>query len=171
MPTPGNPTVQVTNRPPDLSLSTPGPFCPAHISDNPPHDLPSKTPAPSVADSCAPVPPPQMQSGRLLRLLVLLDCIAEMRVLTVKERLLLMDIEEPSSDLKWIDFLDEFLDMEKHDIVEVNSLHCSLLSKIGWMGTDNARRVHAYCNKLINSLFSPDKVVFSQNGSITATKD
>ena len=46
-------------------------------------------------------------------------------VSTVKELLLLMDIEEPSSDLKWIDFLDEFLDMEKHDIVEVNSFQRS----------------------------------------------
>ena len=29
-----------------------------------------------------------------------------------------MDIEEPSSDLKWIDMLKEFQDMEKHDIIE-----------------------------------------------------
>ena len=64
-----------------------------------------------------------------------------------------MDIEEPSSDLKWINMLDEFLDMEKYDIVEVNSIHRSLLSKIGWMGTDNAHRVHTYCDKLIDSLF------------------
>ena len=89
----------------------------------------------------------------------------------MKELLLLMDIEEPSSDLKWINMLDEFLDMEKHDIVEVNSLHRSLLSKIRWMGTDNTHRVHTYCDKLIDSLFSLDKVVFSQNGSIAATKD
>jgi hypothetical protein len=138
-------TVQATHRNmvPNLSSSTPGPSCPAYISNQPLHTIPLSAPTPS-----GPTP-----ARHVSRVLILYDCTAKRRFPTVEELLQLMDIYRPVVGKKYLDNLNEFQDMELKDITNVYSLPVELLATIGDIGPAAACRLHGYCrDKLLEPL-------------------
>ncbi|KAH9007442.1 hypothetical protein EDB84DRAFT_1447515 [Lactarius hengduanensis] len=104
------------------STSTPGPLCHAHVSD---------------------------RSSRPSRLLVLLDCLGELRVPTLMELLWLMDAYKPALSLKYVDMQEEFNELGIDDSVDLYSLPVELLASFGGMGQGLARRLLEYCRDFL----------------------
>ncbi|KAI9440579.1 hypothetical protein H4582DRAFT_2055924 [Lactarius indigo] len=135
-PTPGrNPTVQATHQ--GSPTPTPGPSRLAWISDSHP---PSSVAGPSTLR--------RTQGPRPSRFLVLLDCLAELRVLTVMELLVLMDEYMPAIGLNYVDLEEEFVDLGIIDSVDLYSLPVELLATFGDLGRDLAHSLHQFCENL-----------------------
>ncbi|KAH9055842.1 hypothetical protein EDB83DRAFT_2521165 [Lactarius deliciosus] len=134
-PTPGrNSTVQATHQ---VSTPAPGPSRLAHINDSHP---PSSIAGPSTLR--------RAQGPRPSRILVLLDCLAELRVPTVMELLWLMDEYEPAIGLNYVDIEEEFVDLGIMDSVDLYSLPVELLATFGGLGHDLAHRLRQFCENL-----------------------
>lgn len=99
--------------------------------------------SPPLPPTSLPSPlPPHRPTRRSL--LLLLDCIQEIRVPSTLELLTLMDAEDPAPDLKYVDIVGELIDHELYDILEINSLPIELLATFGFLGLDGAARLHRF---------------------------
>ncbi|KAI9431270.1 hypothetical protein H4582DRAFT_2085253 [Lactarius indigo] len=164
MPTPGagSSAVQATYVVSGSSSPTPSPSRLVDISDESPRTIPSSAPEPSVPG------PTQAQDPRPSRLLVLLDCMAELRVPTVKELLMLMDAHAPAVGRKYMDLCEELTDLKQYDVVDVYSLPIELLASFGWLRQDSARCIHEYCrDKLLVPLGFMEATSSDENDSLS----
>ncbi|KAH9040578.1 hypothetical protein EDB84DRAFT_1436726 [Lactarius hengduanensis] len=118
---------------------TPGPSCLARVNDSSPC-----TPL-SVAGPSMLQPPGGPQPSRIL---VILDCLKDLRVPTLMELLWLMDEYEPADGLSYVDIGEEFTNLGIMDLVDLYSLPLELLASFGGLGHDLAHRLHQFCKKL-----------------------
>ncbi|KAI9429954.1 hypothetical protein H4582DRAFT_2218058 [Lactarius indigo] len=133
----GNSTTHLVSA---ASTSTPGPSRLAGVDGNPPCDTPSGVAGPSTL---------RPTSGpRPSRILVLLDCLVELRVPTMMELLLLMDEYEPAIGLSYVSIHEEFVDLGIMDSVDLYSLPVELLATFGGLGHDLAHRLNRFCENL-----------------------
>lgn len=77
-------------------------------------------------------------------ILLLLDCEHAQRVPSVHELLRLMDLEYPTTDLRYVDVLSELQDLGVEDAVHLYSLGVPHLATFGSLGMDAARRLYKF---------------------------
>ncbi|KAI9435708.1 hypothetical protein H4582DRAFT_2079316 [Lactarius indigo] len=130
-----NPMVQATHQVSTVSMPTPGPSRVTCVD----RDSSRATP-PSVAGPSTQTPPS--------RILILLDCLAELRVPTVMELLRLMDAQDPAIGLKYVDLEEELTELGITDSVILYSLPISILASFGDLTHDLARRLQHFCYDL-----------------------
>lgn len=77
-------------------------------------------------------------------ILLLLDCKHAQRVPLVHELLRLMDLEYPTTDLRYVDVLSELQDLGVEDAVHLYSLGVPHLATFGSLGMDAARHLYKF---------------------------
>lgn len=82
-------------------------------------------------------------------LLLSLDCAQAERLPSIHELLRLMDLENPSTDLKYVDILSELQDHGVEDAVHLYSLGVPHLATFGSLDTDRAHHLHNFVEKKI----------------------
>jgi hypothetical protein len=108
---------------PQFPAPTPGHALPARVSDA--LSTPPLGPTPQTIPE---------SSTRVSLMKIVLDCHAASTVPSVLDLLTLMDQDRPAQDLKYIDVLSEFLDLEVEDVIDVYSLPQELLASFGAIG-------------------------------------
>jgi len=78
-------------------------------------------------------------------LLVLLDCLATLTVLLLKDVLLLMDADWLDIGHKYTDLHKEFEGLNITDVVDLNSLPVKIIASFGWLRQDSAHHLLRYC--------------------------
>ncbi|KAI9431326.1 hypothetical protein H4582DRAFT_2085159 [Lactarius indigo] len=130
-----NPMVQATHQVLTVSMPTPGPSRVACVDRDSSHATP-----PSVVGPSTQTPPSHI--------LILLDCLAELRVPMVMELLRLMDAQDPAIGLKYVDLEEELTELGITDSVILYSLPISILASFGDLTHDLARRLQHFCYDL-----------------------
>ncbi|KAH9026474.1 hypothetical protein EDB84DRAFT_1440107 [Lactarius hengduanensis] len=139
----------------ERATPTPGPSRLARVNDSPPC-TPSSVAGPSTLR-----PPRGPWPSRIL---VVLDCLKDLRVPMLMELLSLMDEYEPADGLSYVDIGEEFTDLGIMDSVDLYSLPLELLASFGGLGHDLAHRLHQFCEKLFIPLGF--KLVETMDGDI-----
>ncbi len=142
-----------------LLASTPGPSVPAEVSNDAACTKP--------LSDLAPTPAPHGPCNHLKSpLFIMLDSLGYSVIPTIFELLSMMDHEDLTCDLKYVDMCSEFQDLDIYNAVDVYTLGVEHLAMFGFLGMDGACLLYKYMHDIILSPLGLMKTRLSEEPSV-----